>query len=565
MTQAMVNAGMVSTHEALIAAEHGLVLTCGNHPSAQNVVMCPSQGVVSLWASGTVPASALYNGALPWVLVKGPGCKALRRGKGNSEGGVLSHSSFGLDAPLDTWIPLGHALLDDWISALSCTFGMPLGMCGLLTLAAISSALCPKQRVHMQIATPMGPQISWKEEHCGIYVVGLAASGMKKTPTYEAIMQPWFLRQRVLATGHEGRVAAWNARVGRARQQIERGQGDESTTIQRLAELHQVANEPAPRQPMLFVNNATGPWFGQQLAFEPHVFVATSEATEVFAAMQSSEGRMELEQFLEAYSGSVGGGVGRISREQPSTGSPRRAAMLSLTQPEGLYGLGLKHQVALEQGLFARFLWFAATKALPKSGAIPASLMTRWVAFIHGLMDRPGPARNAWGVESGDPFTVTASPSQTAALLAQSERLTARTDPGGDLYGLASWAGKIHGGEARLAALLTVLDGLEGQLAQGYLDWAMQIGETMLLPHAKYAWALTRWPANTKDASHLFYIALVHAKDVNPRSSFAQMEIDRWVSDWSPKQVDDAVTTLCERGYATVQGRARTDRTVTFV
>lgn len=535
--------------------------------------MCPSQGVVSVWASGAAPASVMEY-VIPWVLLQGPGCQTLRKGNPRNTtvgdpaagGGGLSHNTFGIQPPLDTWRPLGHALLDEWIDALARTYGMPRGMAGCLTISAIAGALCSKQRVCLSVDTDLGPQVSWIEAHNGIYFTGVAPSGMRKSPAFDAVMLPWVLRQRILSAGFETRKAAWGARVGKAHSDIERLQGQDSTTQDTLTALHLIANEPTPRAPSLYINNATGAAFANELAYEPHVFVATSEASEVYAAMQSSEGRMELEPFLEAYSGTIGGGTPRISRYQPATGAPRRASMLSMTQPKALYGLGLKHAVALEQGLFARVIWSVCMEAQPTRGAIPKLLQERWCALIHSLMDRPGPARNPWGVESGDPFTVSGSPAQTMRLLEMSERLQARARPGGDLYGVATWVRKLHGQIVRIIAALSCVDALTSTLDESLLEWGLLFAEDYLLPHAQFAWALTRWPLNTDDAQHLFEMARIRAELLgNPRTSFACMEIDRWVPDWSPVQVDEALNTLAARGYVTVIGRQRTDRMVTFV
>jgi hypothetical protein len=326
-----------------------------------------------------------------------------------------------------------------------------------------------------------------------------------------------------------------------------------------LTQAQIASQEPEPRVPSMIVGNATGPAFAVEMAYEPSVMVCSAEATEIFKALKQDDAS-NIEPLLKGYSGEPPGAVLRITRTQP-VGGACRCSVIAMTQPDGLHGVG-ENLGARGQGLFARFLWVGAEKTGETDGVIDDDLKSSWNQRILGMLRRPGPVRDAWGVESGMPTVVRLEPHQTERVLALEARLRARIEPGGDLYGVDTWARKAHGQVCRIAALLASVDGVVTCVPDHILDWAINLVEHVLIPHAKYAASVMSWPTGTDDAVHLF--ALLNKPQYSGRSTFALTEIDGWVPEWPTEQTDRALVALTNRGYASVSGKLRAERVVTF-
>ena len=447
--------------------------------------------------------------------------------------------------------------LDRLVCELAHTYGFTPGFVALCVLGAMSAAITSKA----VFALMADEGEVWRERTAGLYVCGIAPSGARKTPLLEALLEPWRRVQREQSAGWARTLARWGRRIGAAKHKIAVLQKADEIDEDELESLLEEANEPEPRQPALIVSNATGPALGAELAYQPSVFVATSEAAELFRNLASSDGRLELEPLLKAYSGEPGGAVLRIGRRQPVAGI-LRASVLVLAQPSVLYGLARNREV-IEQGLFARFLWASVEAGERPSGLLSAQAAEWWGVLVERCMGLKGPARDPYGVETGEPRVVRSTPDQTRRLLGLVASLSPRVEPGGDLFGLGTWARKLHGQIARMAGVLSVIKAGGSELAHiddACFNWAYEFALASLLPQARYVWSLTNWPANTEDARHLWTVA----RTANVRS-LAVPSLDNLVRDWPPGQVDAAVETLCERGFAQVNGsKVRAARSVDF-
>lgn len=546
----------LATHKALISGPaSGLSLVRGNHPHARAVILCPINGAVSIWTQGHVPR-ALAKDAIPWALVEGDGCATVRE-----EGRKLSAEASWPMAPPITWSGFAAAGTPPELDRLACelaqTFGFSPGFVSIQIIGALSAAVCAK----IETALMETEGEVWRERIGGLYVCGIAPSGARKTPLLEALLAPWRKLQREQAAGWARTLARWGRRVQAAKHKITVLQKADEIDEDELESLLEEANEPEPRQPSLIVSNATGPAFGAELAHVPSVFVATSEANELFRTLATSDGRLELEPLLKAYSGEPGGAVLRIGRRQPVAGV-FRAAVLVLAQPSVLYGLA-KNREVIEQGLFARFLWASIEAGQRPSGLLSPEASDWWAELVGRCMAMKGPTRDPYGVETGETAVIRSTPEQTRRLLDLVASLSPRVDPGGDLFGLGTWARKLHGQIARIAAIMSVVKA--GGVAPTHLDpacfdWAFNYALEVLLPQARYVWTLVNWPANTDDARHMWTLA--RAAGVR---TLALPSLDTLVRDWPPGQVDAAVETLCERGFAQItMSKVRAARTVDF-
>lgn len=545
-----------ATHGAILAGQaSGYALTLGGRANASAVIFCPAHGeAVSVWPFGRVPKSAL-RGKITWALFSGPDCRMIT-GDLSDEGEPPPPPKWP-DPPVVTWdgwpscVP---SLVSDITNAVAEAYSFDHATVALTLLGVLSAALCSKYQVRMLT----GDGEAWREQISGLYVCGIAPSGARKTPMIETFLKPW----RALAEGGAAdlpkRMAAWQARLDIARENIRRAKEEDDIDQAELEEAHYRASEPEPREFCPVVSNGTGAALGAELSWSPHVLVATSEGSEIFRALMTKDGRLELEPLLKAYSGEAGGSVLRILRKQPAA-KAYRAAVCVWTQPGVIYGLG-RNPEAVEQGLLGRFLWCSQSARPPTGGIVPETLAQAWADLIETARTLPGPERDPWGVETGAPSLLSTSPPQTQKLLDLAQEMSDATEPGGTHYGLATWARKLHGQVARVAGILTWLANPSAtRIDDDCLEWALAQARGTWLTWAAHVWSLLAWPPNTDDARDLWIKATRTQRD-----TWTLQEIDGLLS-WPPPRVDAAILTLSERGFVSVSGnRARPGKVVSF-
>jgi hypothetical protein len=631
----------LATHGAWMAGLSGYAFTEGQSHEALGVLLCPTQGVVSVWVLGKVP-TRLASKVKPWVLVKGPGCAVLRGWPGQPGGGYKApggtaaggggavaggpdpssntssgatvagdatregfavwrtgEAALGIEVPTPRWRPLGHPWMDLWINTIAEAYGVPPLLVGMVCLGTLAAALASKFSVHMQVwvdvkSDAAGGKVRrkatrWKEPTVTLYAITIAPSGVRKTPILDYFLAPFRAMEVSAVRAHRQIVAQWKNRTQDAQRTIERLTRNEKNAPgfqdEKLVAAQVAVDEPKPVPPQCIVSNATGPAAALAMARQTSVFVATAEVSEVFKALKREE-NTDVEPYLKGYSGEHQGAVLRIGREQP-TGAVMRCSLVGLCAPDGFYGLG-ESLGARGQGFFARILWVGVDTNAEAQGVVDETLCLAWEARITALTRLPGPTRDAWGSETGAPAIVTMNPEQTAKVLAFESRLRRRLLPGGDLYGIDTWARKAHGQVCRIAGVLSCMDvGLspESRNPQGgfviqdwALDWALDLVENTLIAHAQYAAQVMSWPKGTDDAVHLLTIlgekltAQHHATSTGPadpaaiRQTYAITEIDKWDPRWSTEQTDRALAVLCDRGFASISGMRgpRSERVVTF-
>jgi hypothetical protein len=545
-----------ATHGALVSGqESGFTLTLGSHARATAVIMCPARGEpVSVWPFGKAPRTQVRN-TLPWALFSGPDCRVIA---GDLDADGPPEPPQWPDPPTVGWsgwpagVPQSVVNLTDEISDACC---IDKGPVALTILAVLSAALCSKFAVHM-LAADGG--VTWIEAHVGIFLAGVAPSGARKTPMMETCLAPLRKEAQAAAAGQAMSEAAWRARVDAAQKEIADIKGEDEIDLEDLKEAHYRASEPQPREAGCIVSNATAAALGIELSWLPSVMLATSEGSEIFQALLTKDGRMELAPLLKAYSGEPGGKVARVLRNQPS-GNAYRMAALVWTQPSVMYGIG-RNTEAVDQGLLGRFLYCAQNARPPTGKVVSAQTSKLWSDLIERARALAGPERDAWGVETGAASVICATPPQTAQLLQLALEMSELTEPGGPYYGLATWARKLHGQVARVAALVTwLMDPSATRINEEALTWALEQARGPWLTWAAHIWQLLSWPPNTDDARHMWAMATKARRD-----TWAVQELDTLLS-WAPSRVDAALLALAERGFVTIGGnRSRPGRTVSF-
>lgn len=545
-----------ATHGAILAGQaSGYALTEGARANALAVIFCPARGgPVSVWPYGRVPKTAA-RAALRWALFAGPDCRMIAGDL--AEDAEPPPPPKWPDPPQVDWIDWPMSIppvVRDITTAVSDAYGFDPAAVSVTVLGVLSAALCSKYQVRM--LTPDGE--AWREAILGLYTCGIAPSGSRKTPMLEALLQPFRELANDGAAEQPRRMAAWQARVAEAQEEIAKLKAEDEIDTGALEDAYYRASEPAPREPCPIVGNGTGAALGEALSWSPQVLVATSEGSEIFRALATRDGRLDLEPLLKAYSGEAGGAVLRILRKQPAA-KCYRAAVVVWTQPAVIYGLG-RNPEAVEQGLLGRFLWCAQSAKPPGGSVVSAAVAKAWADLIHRARGLPGPERDPWGVETGQPNLISATPPQTQRLLDLAQEMSEVTEPGGAYYGLATWARKLHGQVARVAAILTWLADPQASIIRDEcLEWALAQARGAWLPWASHVWSLLSWPPNTDDARHVWAVATRERRD-----TWAMQELDALMS-WPPARVDAAIATLAERGFVSVSGnRMRAARVVSF-
>lgn len=545
-----------ATHGAIVAGQvSGYALTLGGRANALAVVFCPHHGEpVSVWRYGQVPRSAA-RAAVKFALVEGPDTRTIS-GKLGEDAAPLPAPQWP-DPPAVAWGGWPESMpgfMTELTSAVAHAYSFDPAAVALTQLGFIAAGLTSK--FYASMLTEAGE--AWREQTLGLYVCGIAPSGARKTPLMDCLQAPLQALANTGAADKPKLEAAWQARVSLAKAEADRLKEEEDADPDALAEALYRASEPPPREPCPIVSNGTAPALAEELAWRDSLLVATSEGSEIFRALMTKDGRLELDPLLKAYSGQAGNTVARIMRKQPSA-KAYRASVVVWTQPSVMYGLGRQPE-AVEQGLLGRFLWCAQDARPPTGGVVPEDLARLWRDLLHTARALRGPERDPWGVETGEPASITASPAQTAELLKFADEMAACTEPGGTHYGLATWARKLHGQTARVAAILTWLaDPRATRMRDDCLAWALAQARGTWLTWATHVWSLLTWPPNTDDARHLWAVTARAG-----RQTWAMQELDTLMR-WPPPQVDAAVNTLAERGFASVSAaRTRTARVVSF-
>lgn len=440
-------------------------------------------------------------------------------------------------------IPWGDYLpgvLGSTTRALSRNTGTSESFVGLIVVGLASAALSGR----VEVAMLSGDGEVWREHNAGLFVIGVAPSGEKKSPVMEPLLAPW--ERHAAQVYKESQAAVLEDKQNRERARaIQRSSKDEDEVDDASAVLAQ----PEVRARKVMIADLTPAALIRDLSLVPSLLITTAEAKKIFTNGTSDSGT-EIEGLLHGYAGEPFPGVSRIGREvQVVPGTRLRCSLVGAIQPKVLHTIGKNSDFA-DQGLLARILFATWEGRGPVSGkALPAKFAGDWAAFLSRLWAIPEVKRGPDGTDSGQARVLQVAPAGTKALLDFMVRLAERTGIGGDLAGVVSWTNKAHGQAARLAGLMAIAEGGTNiqEIPTEIVLRAIELTEKYLLPHAIATWALAAWPEGTDDARHLW----TAARSYGLEGPWGIRDLESVVGavDWSPKQMRRAVSILEERGF----------------
>lgn len=361
-----------------------------------------------------------------------------------------------LDAPALPAFPvdaLGDGLAN-FVKAAAASLQVPVDMVAMAALATISCATGGRARVEVKP--------DW-HECTALWLVALADSSERKTPALDVAAKP--LRDAEAKLMEDARPSveedAQEIRIATvAMEKAEKAAGnadgpardtnraDAEAARLRLAELGE-----GRKLPRLLVRDTTleklAQLMGEQqgrigsLATEGGLF-------KVMAGLYSGGKPANTDLLLEAYTGGAYT-VDRIGRP----GARMDSTFLSLgliIQPGVVARLERSNPEFRSTGLLGRFLYSRPTPVAEdvfESPAIPGEVATAYSKAITALVD------HVWKAE---PFTMTLDEEGRKVFAEFYNTFGQRRKPGGDLYEVADWAGKLRGNLVRIAACLTLYD-----------------------------------------------------------------------------------------------------------
>lgn len=428
-----------------------------------------------------------------------------------------------LDSPTLPPFPV-HLLgekLARFVTAAAASLQVPVDLVAVAVLATISTATGGRVRVTLKEG--------WSES-TALWFVALADSSERKTPGMDAAARP--LREaedrlieaarpgvdedaqeiRIVAAAMEKaeKVAATSSDAD-AR---DSARADAEAARERLAELGE-----GRKLPRLLVRDTTLEKLAQLMAEQQGRI--GSLATEgglfkVMAGLYSGGRPANIDLLLEAYTGSSYT-VDRIGRP----GLRMASTFLSLgliIQPGIVAGLEKSNPEFRSSGLLGRFLYSRPAPAQEDvfdSPPMPQSVAEDYKAAISALVE------HVWS--SNETQTLTLDDEARREFAGFYDRFGQRRKPGGDLYEVADWAGKLRGNLVRVAACLALFDNPGARaISRQRIAEAIAL-EPYFVRHAKAAFDLMGKDAEGKRRPLRDVVAWLRGRE-KPCMSFSQQE-----------------------------------------
>ncbi|MCD9145785.1 DUF3987 domain-containing protein [Streptomyces albireticuli] len=363
-----------------------------------------------------------------------------------------------IDAPPMPRFPTERlGTLGKFVTATAASLQTPEDLVAFAALASISTATGGRVRVQVKP--------DWHES-TALYLVALADSSEKKTPALNAAAAPLRemeeglmeqARPEVEATAQEIRITT--ARMSKAEQgatspdaaKRAEAEADAEAMRARLLELGD-----APELPRLLVRDITLEALAKRMYEQGgRIGSLASEGGlfKVAAGLYGNNGKANTDLLLEAYTG------GPYTIDRTGRASARMAhtflALGLVVQPGIVAGLEKQNPEFRQSGLLGRFLY---AKPSPTdedtfdSPPVPLPVAEDYRDRIRHLITR------LWMGPPTAPETMYLSPGARQTFGEFYNSFARRRKPGGDLYDLADWAGKLRGQLIRIAACLTLYE-----------------------------------------------------------------------------------------------------------
>ncbi len=420
-------------------------------------------------------------------------------------------------------------VVDAAVATCAEAFQVPATLPATLALAALAAAASGKYIVKARS--------DWRE-HLTLWTCVALRPGTRKSPVFAAINAPLKAHETALRAKAATRRA--DVKRERARLKAARATAADGARDGIEAQLDALNDPPSPS--VCIGGDATPEAVAVALeANGGRLFLADDEAVFLqHAAGLYRDGGANIDTLLKAWDGSE---VTIHRKGSPLVCIPRALLSVALTvQPDVLRRTRSDATLA-GRGFLARFLWSIPPDGVGYRDVDPRPLderaMAAWAACVEALLARPVPAEPVPLTLSQDAHALFLDYRRDRERMKRDGEALATTDT------LREWASKSDGAVLRIAGVLHIAAGAEGELALPTLANAIAIVEHYTA-HARFALATLAVDAPTSLAGRI--VAWLR-REPSRRALTVREAHNRLGDGLKVAQVMDAFTVLEERAY----------------
>jgi len=414
--------------------------------------------------------------------------------------------------------------LESFVVAVSRATGAPIDLCRLLAIGVLSMTLAQVFRVQLKRG--------W-EVPVNLYLVFAAAPSTKKSPAYNAFLEPVRAHEQTLRESWSvevARRAELRASLEERLKKVRRTKKTPADSTILSAETDELVRaleaHPELSVPRLLGDDATPEALVKLMETNGGRLAITSDEGGVFDMMAGRYQKdANLDIYLKAWEGTPVT-VDRVNREGSHVEEPTLTLLLAV-QPGVLEQLG-SAPVLTSRGLLQRFLYGIRDGHPPPhpfdAPPVPQEVEDEYERRLGGLL-RLHPS--APGRSAPDARVLSLSGEARALFADFHDELERRKLS--DLSELAEWVGKRAGDTAKLAGLLEVAGADEPlqvtEIRVGAMVAAISIMRG-LIGHARYALGLVGLTPEVRNAKYVLGRLLAKASV----ASFSEKEVLDWCS-----------------------------------
>lgn len=395
-------------------------------------------------------------------------------------------------------------------------------------------------------------------EPLNIWTAVALASGERKSPVLQEIAAPVFGFERTEMERLKSKIAEARARrdieetaLDRAKKDAAKGDGPEADEARQQAIRieQELATSRVVAEPRLVTQDVTPERLANMMAEHGERMAILSPESEVFDQMTgrySKDGRANFDIFLKGHSGDQV----RVDRRSSDAVLLQRPALTVglAVQPAALRDLAAARG-ARGRGVLARFLYAIPPSLVGRrkvnSPPVPDNVRNLYFEGVLALLHSGKPPDGA------DPDRLTLNPNAHELFLQFEQDIEDNFNPGGTLFGLEDWGGKLAGAVGRIMGLLHLAHCANNATADRKVieaktaESAILIGR-YLIPHASAAFGLMGANSANEAAQRVLdWIDRTGQERFSKRDAFEALK-GRFLK---AKDLDDPLHLLEEHGY----------------
>lgn len=440
--------------------------------------------------------------------------------------------------------------LADHAAEVAATMQVPPDMPALMALGVVAAAAARSCQVKVG---------KTHSEPLNLFVAVVMEPGSRKSAALDAMAAPLLEAERDLSAANAAAIAGAREtqdiekkRLAYLREQAAK-EKDAARRDELTREVSALAACPTevPAPVRLLADDVTPEKLADLMADQNGTLAIASAEGGIFgtlAGRYSQSGTANLDLFLKGHAGESY----RVDRKGGEGAFIRRACltMLLAVQPDVLQSLA-DTPTFRGRGLLGRFLYglpesLVGTR-LYRDRPIDPRARARYEWAVRVVIDLPSPATEA---DPGARHVLRIDGAALDVWARQANDIETRQAEGGDLAGIRDWASKLAGAVARIAGGLHMIESAGRGFPWGApitpetIAAAWAIGE-YLIPHALAAFSHMGADPNAALARRL--LRWIERKRLSEFTLRDCHQAHRSVG--SPKELEPALTLLCERGY----------------